>query len=99
MGKTRNKQHSEIDHLRSENRRLKSENRHLKKVLKHTEKWKNIKEDVHSEEIDGEEVVVIERVDECPKCQDGQLRFIDLKYVKLFKCSNPKCDYREKTKS
>lgn len=98
MGKTRNKQHSEIDHLRGENRRLKSENRHLKKVLKQSEKWKNVKDDVHCDEIDGEEAVIIERVDECPKCEQGRLRYIDLKHVQLFKCDNKKCDYREKAK-
>ena len=87
-----------MDHLRAQVKKLKSENRHLKKLLKHSEKWKNLKEDIHVEEVDGDSGVVVEKVDECPKCSIGKLRFFDFPHLKLFACDNKECDYRERSK-
>lgn len=42
MGKTKNKNHSEIEFLRGENKKLKSENRQLRKLLKQLEKHEHM---------------------------------------------------------
>lgn len=72
MSKKKNKEKSELEHLRGENRRL-------RKQLNYYKKQANMSEsDVYEEEAE-EEV--------CEHCGKGQLEVIDLKYVIMEVCN------------
>jgi ribosomal protein L37AE/L43A len=89
MSKTKNRTHSQAEHLQGEIKRLKSENRNLRKRLKELEKWdREVPDPLEEPE------VVIPDVLSCPECKDGTLEFHDFVQTQLLICDN--CDYREK---
>lgn len=73
----RQKERSELEYLRSENRRL-------KKQLKQLERQKHFYENVIQEAVELEETFSEEP---CSSCGKGQLIFHDFHHVKLKKCN------------
>lgn len=84
MGKTKNKESSEVEYLRGENRRL-------KRKLKQLERQKHFYEhvvDEFAEEIEVKEL--------CPECTKSELLSIELPHMILVQCQL--CEYRRKDK-
>lgn len=92
MSKTKQKEKSEMEHLRGRIKRLQSQNRQLRKRNRELERkahfFENIVDDV-VEESDVTEVI-------CPKCKSGVLQLLDLHHISLISCTA--CDYKEKQK-
>lgn len=85
MGKTRQRNHSELEYLRAENKRLKKQLKHATRK----EHWYEELVDVIVEE----EPKPLEQ-DICPSCNRGPLLELDLKYVIIYSCKI--CDYKAK---
>lgn len=98
MSKHNNKEHkSELEQLRSLNRKLKSENRNLKKRLNSLKKREHLFEE--QEEVEDDDCIVFieeERTETCPVCTVGSYKLIDLIHAKFLSCS--KCGHRQKVK-
>lgn len=92
MSKSRQKTHSETEHLRGQIKNLKSENRQLRKRLKELEKQSHFYEEIADEAI--EEVKV---KNTCKACGEGVLQEVDLGIKVLVKCDS--CDYKRTRKS
>lgn len=91
MSKTKNKNHSELEHLRGQNKQLKSENRQLKRQLKNLENRAHFYEEVI------EDVTEDLNIDTCFECGKGNLQVLDLKHVKFIHCDL--CGYKERQKA
>jgi len=96
MAKQREK--SEVEHLRAENRKMKAELRNLKKQVNRTNKRAHQFEDLEErlaeqtlEEKSSDYIVVDNTA--CPKCSKGKIETIDLGIRKLVRCDN--CEYKE----
>lgn len=89
MGKTRRKNHSEVEHLRGENKKLKSQIRRLERHNKELQRKSHFFEDVMSET-----TKEIKSIDYCKECGKGELELIDFGFVEYVKCQI--CDFREK---
>jgi len=89
MSKTKNREGSELEHLRGENRRLESQNRQLKKRVRALDKRSHFYEDLVEEQIED----IIPKAN-CPTCKKGNITILDLKYVRFEHCDN--CEYRKK---
>lgn len=86
MGKIRQKNHKEEEHLLGEIRKLKSENRNLRKRLKQLERYPNNNYE--------KEERIKEKVSICNNCGKGELKEIIVVGRKIVKCEL--CDYRSK---
>lgn len=84
MSKTRNKTHSEVEHLKGEVKSLKAQNRYLKRRLKQFEKYSK------------DDYIEVEKleVNLCQVCGKGEMSLLDLKYVKYRTCGV--CEYKER---
>lgn len=91
MSKSRQKSHSETEHLRGEIKRLKSENRNLRKRVKELDKRAHFYEEIADEIIED-----VKPKDTCKHCGKGVLSEIDLVHVILTKCDV--CDYQRRRK-
>lgn len=91
MSKTRQKNKSEVEQLRGENRKLRSQNRQLRKRVNQLERKAHFYEEV-VEEIT--EDVTIKK--SCPECDEGILQELDMIHVIITKCTE--CDYRKTRK-
>lgn len=94
------KERSEVEHLRSENRNLKSQVRNLKKQLSRKEKrevqFLELEEQVKDFEIEIEQVKLEPpKSEKCPKCSHS-VEVVDLGIKLLLKCKN--CNHRETRK-
>jgi predicted nuclease with TOPRIM domain len=90
MSKTRNKNHSELEHVRGQLKAVRRENRQLKKRIKQLERRAHFYEetiDEIAEDID---------LDICPSCKKAPTTVIDLKYLIIEKCTQ--CDYESRIK-
>ena len=92
MAKTKNKSHSEVEHLRGENKKLKSENRQLKRRLSQLVKEAHFYENIVEEET---EDIKIKR-NTCKLCGKGILEELDLTHIVVVRCDT--CDFRESKK-
>lgn len=93
MGKTRNKERSETEYLRGKNKKLETENRALKKRIRQLDKRAHFFDEL----VEGIAEEVIEPVTEkCPSCFKGDLKILDLSFIKYICCDQ--CDYRKKTR-
>jgi hypothetical protein len=93
------KDRSEVEHLRGEVKNLKAQVRHLKKELARKQKRQHQYEDLEEREKDLEETLVaeiIEDVSRCPKCA-AKLEETNIGVRILVRCES--CDYRETKKS
>lgn len=88
MSKTQQKNKSEIEHLRGENKRLKSENRQLRKQVNSSRKKAHFYEVIAEQAI--EEVDVSSN---CENCGKGVKMFLDLVHVQLEICDL--CGHKE----
>lgn len=88
----RNKEKSELEHLRGQNRQLRKQVKSLQKQLgRHQKEIKNLKV---NESPDKDRLPMSyqeEEFDACPVC-DGELRYIDMKIKTVVNCSS--CEYR-----
>lgn len=91
MSKTKNKSHSETDHLRGQIKKLKSENRALKRRNKQLEKKSHFFEEVMDETVEEADFK-----NACPECKSGQV--IEYNFVHLIVEKCDKCDYQKKRK-
>ncbi len=92
MAKTKNKSHSELEHLRGENKRLRSENRQLRREVNQLKKEAHFYEHIVEEEV---EDVKIKR-NNCPECGKGVLQELDLTHVIITRCDT--CGYKKSRK-
>ena len=91
MSKTKNKTHSETDHLRGQIKKLKSENRALSRRNRELEKKSHFYEDVVEESVEETEFKEL-----CPACKKGQIIEYNFIHVIVKKCSE--CDYKKTRK-
>lgn len=89
MAKTKSKSHSEIEHLRGENKKYRSENKHLKMKLKQLSKQAHFYEHIVEEEADDVSI----KKDTCSSCGQGVLQVLDLTHVVIIRCDS--CDYKK----
>jgi len=89
MGKTRRKNHSEIEHLRGENKKLKSQIRRLERHIKELQRKSHFFEEVVEETVD--DVTII---DTCQNCGKGILSQIEIAHLTFVICDI--CNFREK---
>ena len=93
MGKTRQKTHSEKEHLLGEINELKKENRRLKRENKSLLKRAHMYEDVIDSVVEKDE----EQKDvQCKSCYKGIITTYDFKYIIVSTCNY--CDYQKNTK-
>lgn len=92
MSKTKQKSHSEIEHIKGQLKKLSSENRQLKKRNKELERKTHFYEDVIDDVAED-----IELTASCPECKEGFLQELNFIHVIVTKCSQ--CDYQEKRKT
>lgn len=78
MGKSKNKTHSEVQHLRGKIRKLEAK-------LKYYQRREHIQEVSFEEAIDENEIETIDS-EPCQNCGKGVVLIVDLKYVKLKVC-------------
>ena len=90
MSKTKNKNHSEIEHLRGQLKSEKSKNRQLRKRIRELEKRQHMFEDLTAEAMEDLEV----KEEKCQDCGKGTLMVVDLKHVKFLVCDH--CHERTK---
>lgn len=81
MGKVRNKNRSEVEFLRGENKKLRAENIRLRRENKHHERRTHFYEDV-IEDV-AEDLTVTEG---CKACGKGQILIIDLGTREIHTC-------------
>lgn len=91
MSKTRNKNHSEVEHLRGENKRLRSENKRLKRQLRELEKHS------HNETIKEEIPEEILKFEYCQNCGKGIWQETIIGRFVFIKCTV--CDYKQRKKT
>lgn len=89
MSKTKQRNHSELDHLRGRVKKLESQNRQLRKRLKSLDKREHLYEDLL--DAVAEDIIVDPK---CPKCKTGKLEYKDFTHVKFEVCVD--CDYKKK---
>ncbi len=89
--KVKQKNKSEIEHLRGEVKRLTSLNKQLRKRNKELERKSYHYESIVDEIV--EDVKVVNK-EECERCGNPGIRFLDLKYVEDKVCDE--CEYRKK---
>jgi len=92
MSKTRQRTHSEIEHLRGEIKKLKSQVRYWKRKAKNLEKKEHFFDNLVEEVYEAPE----ERGEDCNNCGKGTLNILDLRFVKYLVCDL--CEYKEKIK-
>lgn len=83
MSKSKRKHGSELEHLRGEIRRLKAQLKHYKRRHQHEEP---------------EEYVDDAPENQCDHCGKGVITCIDLKFVKIFRCSICNYELKERIK-
>ena len=86
MSKTKQRESSEVEHLRGRVRKLESQNRQLRRRLKSLDKREHLYEDLI--EAVSEDIVID---DKCKKCKVGKTRLLDLNHVRFMVCDNPDC--------
>lgn len=91
MSKTKQKNKSEVEVLRGENRRLKSENRNLRKRVKELEKKSHFYEEIVDEVVED-----VKFRNTCRNCGKGEVLSYDMGLIRLNKCNL--CDYEKKIK-
>lgn len=89
MGKSKNKNKSEVEFLRGQIRQLKAE-------LKYYKKREHISNTPPDDDLDYDDVQDISAARPCPRCGKGILVEYDFKYALLMKCSH--CEYDERRK-
>lgn len=87
MGKQKQKNHREDEHLLGQIRALKSENRNLKKRLRYLEKY-------HNDDAPEKEERTREKVNNCKECGRGELKDVILVGRKFQTCDT--CNWRSK---
>lgn len=92
MSKTKNKESSEVEHLRGQVRKLEATNRRLRKRNRQLDKKSHFHEDV----IDDVAEDIASKGETCPECGKGQITTVDLKYLLIDSCDT--CEYRKKYK-
>ena len=94
MSKTKNKNRSEIEVLRGENRSLLKELKQLRKQIRIQD---NVKEEIELE-LEGYSVYQVEpKKTYCPKCKAGEFKLvIDLTDKSIYNCSE--CDHKKVVK-
>lgn len=101
MGKVKNRNHSEIEHLRGLVKELKKENGQLRRKVKDLEKYSHQYEDVIENHL-MDEPEVVSKVATCPDCGKGELTLrltlLDKDYYECNVCSFRKSVKHEKTK-
>lgn len=90
MGKTKNRTHSELEHLRGQLKELRAENKSLKRRLRELEKHEHMYETTEEIEEHQEEIKKIK----CPECFKGHLDEIEI-LNKVFGTCNV-CGHRKK---
>ena len=90
MSKTKQRERSEVEHLRGKIRELESENRQLRKRLKRLDKQSHLYEDI----IDAVAEEIEVPSNNCEKCKNGVLQTVDLKYARFVVCQT--CKERKK---
>lgn len=90
----RQKEKSEVEYLRAENRKLKSQLRETKRSLVRFEKRSHLHDETPAEE-DVPEALEELVINTCPKCT-GNLEYTDLGIRTLIRCEN--CTYRQTRK-
>lgn len=78
MGKTKNKTHSELEHLRGENKELRAENRSLKRRLRELEKHEHMFEEHEQSDEKPEEVNMEDTYIRCTECGKGVMKEYEL---------------------
>ena len=97
MAKTREKTHSEVEHLRGVIREQKSIIRNLKKRVTQLTKREHYYDNLtDGSEVDDETDVISDDGGNCPSCGKTDLEIVDLYHLTLKKC--PFCGYDEKEK-
>lgn len=91
MSKTRNKNRSEVEHLRGQNKQLQSENRQLRKQLN------SFKKQAHFYEETIDDIADEISLESCNHCGKGFIQVVDLTYLKIRCCTI--CDYKERIRS
>jgi len=92
LGKSKRKTHSEVEHLRGENRRLEQENRSLKRRLRDLEKYPqdeeidDTTEDTHPK-IENTHII-------CTDCGKGKIKIFEIIGKQFEECDT--CGYRKK---
>lgn len=94
MSKTQRKTHSEIEHLRAENRKLSAELRRVRRQLRDFEKREHFYEDIVDEIIEENSDVEM-GIATCVKCKHPVIE-LDFKQVLIRKCEN--CGHQERKK-
>lgn len=93
MSKTRQRTHSEMEHLRGEVKKLKSQLRYWKRKAKALQK----KEHFFDSLVDEMHPLDDESQETCTHCGKGTLSILDLTYVQYKVCDI--CEYKEKIKT
>jgi predicted RNase H-like nuclease (RuvC/YqgF family) len=88
VSKTRQRNHSELDHLRGRVKKLESQNRQLRRRLKSLDKREHLYEDLL--ETISEDIVIEPK---CPQCK-SKIEYKDFTHVKYEVCVD--CDYKKK---
>lgn len=91
MSKTRQKNHSETEHLRGLVKKLKSENRQLRKRLKELDRRSHFYQDIIDEVAEEVEVKNV-----CPSCKKGIVEELNFVHIIVEKCNQ--CDYQKNRK-
>lgn len=102
MPKVREK--SELEYLRSENKRLKSENRHLKKQVNLKSKREYLYKDLEDKEHDAvlaeeqsrHEHEAAMNALKCPQCQNGEVSTLEVGIFQITICNS--CKHRTRKK-
>jgi hypothetical protein len=89
LGKSRNRSHSEVEHLRGLVKQLRAE-------LKYYKRRSHLHEEIIDEVIEDQDVTNID-VSLCSNCGKGALIEYDFHYINLKKCDH--CGYQEKQKN
>lgn len=99
MGKVKNRNHSEIEHLRGLVKELKKENGQLRRKVKDLEKYSHQYEDVIENHLmDEPEMEIVEKAAICPSCKKGNLKItLNWENMQIFDCDQ--CDFRKTVKT
>lgn len=84
MGKTRRKSHSEVEHLRGENKKLKSLVRSLQREVRDLQKKSHFFEEIVEDATEDIDLIIHKSCEACGK--DVGFEVLDLKYVKYEVC-------------
>lgn len=92
---SKEKEPTDLQRLKEDNRNLRSENRTLKKQLKRLQRKEHSFEETQYEDPEDIQIPLNEQKQRCPSCNKGELVYVNIVGRSWTECTM--CDYRTKT--